>query len=65
MTVAEAINYIESVEFNSFREFVEIASKDNKLKSIQNALGELHTYYVTCEKIGIPIDPQITEALNN
>lgn len=60
-----ALTYINSIKFHSFTEFVEIASKDGKLKSIKNALGELNTYCLICEKLEIPVDPRIAESLNN
>ena len=63
---AQAVmDYIESLEYSSYEEFVKITIKEKKYKWIKQDLGELQAYLVVCEKLGINPKQEVIENLDN
>ena len=58
-----ALDYIESLSFSSYSDFIRKAEKAGKLDTLIKALGKLWLYAVVSEKLGIPTDPHTIEAL--
>lgn len=59
------MDYIESLEYSSYEEFVKIIINDKKAQWIKQDLGELQAYLVVCDKLGISPKQEIAETLGS
>lgn len=59
------LDYIESLNYSSYEEFIRIAMKDKKYKWIKQDLGELQAYLVVCDKLGIKPQDELIHTLEN
>lgn len=51
------LEYIDSLSFNTYSEFLQIVIKDGKLAWIIRDLGELQAYLIVCDKLGVSANP--------
>lgn len=59
-----ALDYIDSLAFSSYTDFMRKAQADGKLNTLIKDIGKLWLYAIVSEKLGIPTDPHIMEALD-
>lgn len=53
------IQYIESLTFDTYGEFVKIAVKEGKYDWISECLGKMQAYFVVCDILGV--EPDLTQ----
>lgn len=61
----EELEYINSLSFVSYTDFVRHALEDGKYEDIKRNMGERMAYYIACEKIGQKPDDEFAEGLKN
>ena len=59
------LDYIESLKYSSYEEFIRITMKDKKYKWIKQDLGELQAYLLVCDKLGIEPKNELINSLEN
>lgn len=59
------LDYIDTLNYSSYEEFIRIAMIDKKYKWIKQDLGELQAYLLVCDKLNIEPKKDIIETLEN
>ena len=60
----QVLDYIESMEYTSYTDFVKKAIADNKYNWIRKDFGELQAYFIVCEKLGVMPSEEVASTLS-
>lgn len=61
----QVLEYIDSLTFTSYTDFLHKVIEDNKYSWIKRDLGEMQTYFLVCDRLGVAPDPDKIESFDN